>query len=112
MALTEAEQKRAYATLIALSDSVKSLQMSVSIDELDDLRSIAECINRLEETLRPNNYPYSHKIRVNFKPKQKNLSWFDTILLGLAEGFEQEAREKAEKKRRRRERINKFLGRK
>ncbi|UPI13244.1 hypothetical protein [Bacillus phage SBSphiJ7] len=112
MALTEAEQKRAYATLIALSDSVKSLQMSVSVDELDDLRSIAECINRLEETLRPNNYPYSHKIRVNFKPKQKNLSWFDTILLGLAEGFEQEAREKAEKKRRRRERINKFLRRK
>lgn len=112
MALTEAEQKRAYATLIALSDSVKSLQMSVSVDELDDLRSIAECINRLEETLRPDNYPYSHKLRVNFKPKQKNLSWFDTILLGLAEGFEQEAREKAEKKRRRKERMNKFLRRK
>ncbi|AGY47501.1 hypothetical protein Grass_236 [Bacillus phage Grass] len=112
MALTEAEQKRAYTTLIALSDSVKSLQMSVSVDELDDLRSIAECINRLEETLRPNNYPYSHKLRVNFKPKQKNLSWFDTILLGLAEGFEQEAREKAEKKRRRKERMNKFLRRK
>lgn len=112
MALTEAEQKRAYATLIALSDSVKSLQMSVSVDELDDLRSIAECINRLEETLRPDNYPYSHKLRVNFKPKQKNLSWFDTILLGLAEGFEQEAREKAEKKRKRRERMNKFLRRK
>lgn len=112
MALTEAEQKRAYATLIALSDSVKSLQMSVSVDELDDLRSIAECINRLEETLRPDNYPYSHKLRVNFKPKQKDLSWFDTILLGLAEGFEQEAREKAEKKRKRRERMNKFLRRK
>ncbi|AYJ75871.1 hypothetical protein BSP18_237 [Bacillus phage BSP18] len=112
MALTEAEQKQAYATLIALSDSVKSLQMSVSVDELDDLRSIAECINRLEETLRPDNYPYSHKLRVNFKPKQKNLSWFDTILLGLAEGFEQEAREKAEKKRKRRERMNKFLRRK
>ncbi|AYJ74246.1 hypothetical protein BSP15_229 [Bacillus phage BSP15] len=112
MALTEAEQKRAYATLIALSDSVKSLQMSVPVDGLDDLRSIAECINRLEETLRPDNYPYSHKLRVNFKPKQKNLSWFDTILLGLAEGFEQEAREKAEKKRKRRERMNKFLRRK
>ena len=107
MALTEAEQKRAYATLIALSDSVKSLQMSVSVDELDDLRSIAMCINRLEETLRPDNYPYSHKIRVNFKPKQKNLSWFDAFLLGMAE----EAQKKAEKKRKRKEKIRKFFRR-
>ncbi|QZA70169.1 hypothetical protein 278BB001_18 [Bacillus phage 278BB001] len=108
--LTEEEQKRAYATVLTLSDSMRSITATFNMENVDDVKNIVECINRLEEILRPDNYQYRHKLTVNIKPNRnrpQKLSWFDAFLLGMVE----EAQEKAEKKRRRKERINKFLRR-
>lgn len=108
--LTEEEQKRAYATVLTLSDSMRSITATFNMDNVDDVKNIVECINRLEEILRPDSYPYRHKLTVNVKPnrhRHQKLSWFDAFLLGMAE----EAQEKVERKRRRKERMNKFLRR-
>lgn len=110
--LTEEEQKRAYATLLTLSDSIQSITTTFNMDNVDDVKNIVGCINRLEEILRPENYQYRHKLTVNIQQNRnryryQKLSWFDAFLLGMAE----EAQEKAEKKRRRKERIKNFFKR-
>lgn len=110
--LTGEEQKRAYATVLTLSDSMRSITATFNMDNVDDVKNIVECINRLEEILRPDNYQYRHKLTVNIQQNRnryryQKLSWFDAFLLGMVE----EAQEKAEKKRRRKERMNKFLRR-
>ncbi|UPI11745.1 hypothetical protein [Bacillus phage SBSphiJ3] len=119
MALTDTQQELAYIHLLCLKDSLTSLEsLPISREQTVYLKSIVREINALQEALCPDHYkPTPLTVNINMNPsygnnRLKNLSWFDTILLGLAEGFEQEAREKAEKKRRRKERINKFLRRK